>query len=90
MHFVPEVPENTALAELLGAIADRRIRRKVQKLLQFGEEAVRALGELDLALYLREDGEEQLQIVSDAVLSHFRRLMDYLAMVAPKAWPVSC
>ncbi len=85
MHFVPEVPENTALAELLGAIADRRIRRKVQKLLQFGEEAVRALGELDLALYLREDGEEQLQIVSDAVLSHFRRLMDYLAMVAPKA-----
>lgn len=82
---MPEVPENTALAELLGAIADRRIRRKVQKLLQFGEEAVRALGELDLALYLREDGEEQLQIVSDAVLSHFRRLMDYLAMVAPKA-----
>ncbi|MBV8758515.1 MAG: hypothetical protein JO257_14615 [Deltaproteobacteria bacterium] len=55
----------------------------MQKLLQHGEEAVRALGELDSALYLREDGEEQLQIVSDAVLSHFRRLMEYLAMVAP-------
>jgi hypothetical protein len=78
-----EAPENTALAGLLATIADRRIRRKVQKLLQLGEEAVRALGELDAALYLREDGEEQLQIVSDAVLSHFRRLMEYLGMVAP-------
>ncbi|MCC6995159.1 MAG: hypothetical protein IT370_11175 [Deltaproteobacteria bacterium] len=77
-----ESPENTALAELLEAIADRRIRRKVQKLLQIGEEAVRALGELDAALYVREDGEEQLQIVSDAVLSHLRRLLDYLRMVA--------
>ena len=38
-----ESPENAALAELLGAIADRRIRRKVQKLLQLGEEAVRAV-----------------------------------------------
>lgn len=83
--FVSEVPENAALAELLTAISDRRIRRKVQKLLQLGEEAVRALGELDAALYLREDGEEQLQIVADAVLSHFRRLLEYLGMVAPKA-----
>ncbi len=74
--------ENTALAELLGAISDRRIRRKVQKLLQLGEEAVRALGELDAALYVREGGEEQLQVVSDAVLSHFRRLLEYLGMVA--------
>jgi hypothetical protein len=57
----------------------------VQKLLQLGEEAVRALGELDAALYLRDDGEEQLQIVSDAVLSHFRRLLEYLGMVAPTA-----
>jgi len=80
---VSEAPENAALAGLLATISDRRIRRKVQKLLQFGEEAVRALGELDAALYLREDGEEQLQIVSDAVLSHFRRLLEYLAMVAP-------
>ncbi len=80
-----EAPENAALAGLLATIADRRIRRKVQKLLMFGEEAVRALGELDAALYLREDGEEQLQIVADAVLSHFRRLMEYLAMVAPSA-----
>lgn len=78
-----EAPENAALAELLATIADRKIRRKVQKLLQHGEEAVRALGEIDTALYVREDGEEQLQIVADAVLSHFRRLMDYLAMVAP-------
>lgn len=46
---------------------------------------MRALGELDAALYLREDGEEQLQIVSDAVLSHFRRLLEYLGMVAPRA-----
>ncbi|HEX5060999.1 MAG TPA: hypothetical protein VFV99_16645 [Kofleriaceae bacterium] len=46
---------------------------------------MRALGELDIALYLREDGEEQLQIVSDAVLSHFRRLLEYLGMVAPAA-----
>jgi hypothetical protein len=80
-----ELPENTALAGLLATIADRRIRRKVQKLLQLGEEAVRALGELDAALYLREDGEEQLQIVSDAVLSHFRRLLEYVGMVAPNA-----
>jgi hypothetical protein len=77
-----ETPENTALAELLAAIADRRIRRKVQKLLQLGEAAVRALGELDAALYLREGGEGQLSIVSDAVLSHFRRLVEYLGMVA--------
>ena len=80
-----EAPENAALAELLATVSDRRIRRKVQKLLQLGEEAVRALGELDAALYLREDGEEQLQIVSDAVLSHFRRLLEYLGMVAPNA-----
>ncbi|NVB82028.1 MAG: hypothetical protein HOV81_26845 [Kofleriaceae bacterium] len=80
-----EAPENTALAGLLATISDRRTRRKVQKLLQLGEEAVRALGELDAALYLREDGEEQLQIVSDAVLSHFRRLLEYLGMVAPSA-----
>jgi len=79
---VVETPENAALAELLGAISDRKIRRKVHKLLQFGEEAVRSLGELDSALYLREDGEEQLQIVSDAVLSHVRRLLEYLGMVA--------
>ena len=78
-----ETPENTALAGLLATIADRKIRRKVQKLLQLGEEAVRALGELDAALYLKEDGEEQLQIVSDAVLSHFRRLLEYVVMVAP-------
>lgn len=80
-----DAPENTALAGLLATISDRRIRRKVQKLLQFGEDAVRALGELDAALYLREDGEEQLQIVADAVLSHFRRLLEYLGMVAPTA-----
>lgn len=80
-----EQPETSALAELLGAISDRRIRRKVQKLLGFGEEAVRSLGELDSALYLRENGEEQLQIVSDAVLSHVRRLLEYLGMVASSA-----
>jgi hypothetical protein len=78
-----ETSENTALAGLLATITDRKIRRKVQKLLQFGEEAVRALGELDAALYLKADGEEQLQIVSDAVLSHFRRLLEYVVMVAP-------
>ena len=78
-----EAPENTALAGLLETITDRRIRRKVQKLLQLGEEAVRALGEIDVALYLREDGESQLQIVADAVLSHFRRLLEYVVMVAP-------
>lgn len=55
----------------------------MQKLLVFGAEAVYALGEIDVALYLREDGEEQLQIVADATLSHFRRLLEYLAMVAP-------
>jgi hypothetical protein len=77
-----ELPENTALAEILSAIADRRIRRKVQKLLQLGEEAVRALGELDAALYVREGGEAQIQIVSDAVLSHLRRLLEYLRVAA--------
>lgn len=77
-----ETSENAALAELLGAISDRRIRRKVHKLLQLGEEAVRSLGELDSALYLREDGEAQLQIVADAVLSHVRRLLEFLGMVA--------
>ncbi|MCA9676601.1 MAG: hypothetical protein H6708_08725 [Kofleriaceae bacterium] len=80
-----DTPENIASAELLRSIADRRIRRKVQKLLQLGEEAVRALGELDAALYIREDGEEQLQIVADAVLSHLRRLLEYLGMVASPA-----
>lgn len=80
-----ETSENVALAGLLATITDRRIRRKVQKLLQLGEEAVRALGEIDAALYLKEDGEEQLQIVADAVLSHFRRLLEYVAMVAPAA-----
>jgi hypothetical protein len=79
---VSDVAGNSALAELLGAIADRRIRRKVQKLLQLGEEAVRALGELDAALYVREHGEAQIQIVADAVLSHFRRLLEYLGAVA--------
>jgi hypothetical protein len=79
---VSETPENAALAELLGTISDRRIRRQVLKLLQYGEEAVRSLGELDSALYLREDGEEQLQIVSDAVMSHVRRLLEFLGMVA--------
>jgi hypothetical protein len=79
---VAETPENLALAQLLGAIADRRIRRKVRKLLQLGEEAVRSLGELDSALYLREDGEAQLQIVADAVLSHVRRLLEFLGIVA--------
>ena len=77
-----EAPENTAFAELLGAISDRRIRRKVQKILQLGEEAVRSLGELDSALYLRAGGEGQLQIIADAVLSHVRRLLEFLAMVA--------
>jgi hypothetical protein len=77
-----EPPENTALAEILSAIADRRIRRKVQKLLQLGEEAVRALGELDAALYVREGGEAQMQIVSDAVLSHLRRLLEFLRVAA--------
>ncbi len=77
--------ENAALAGLLATFSDRKIRRKVHKLLQFGEDAVRALGEIDIALYLRQDGEEQLQIVADAVLSHFRRLMEYIAMVAPAA-----
>ncbi len=81
----PATSENAALAGLLATITDRKIRRKVHKLLQFGEDAVRALGEIDIALYLREDGEEQLQIVADAVLSHFRRLMEYIAMVAPAA-----
>ena len=56
----------------------------MQKLLVFGAEAVVALGDLDAALYLKEKGEQQLQIVSDAVLSHFRRLLEFLGMVAPK------
>ncbi|MEO8554480.1 MAG: hypothetical protein ABI678_31105 [Kofleriaceae bacterium] len=75
--------ENAAVAGLLAAIGDRGIRRKVHKLLQFGEEAVRSLGELDAALYIKEDGEGQLQIVADAVLSHFRRLLEYVDMVVP-------
>src|SRR5438045_3114666 len=77
-----ESSENAALAEILSAIADRRIRRKVQKLLLLGEEAVRALGELDAALYVREGGEAQMQIVSDAVTSHLRRLLEYLRVAA--------
>ncbi|MEO8841997.1 MAG: hypothetical protein ABI591_30215 [Kofleriaceae bacterium] len=77
-----EAPENAPLAGLLATISDRRIRRKVQKLLQIGEEAVRALGELDTTL---QEDEEQLQIVADAVLSHFRRLLEYVVMVAPAA-----
>ncbi len=80
-----ESTENTALAELLGVIADRRIRRKVQKLLNLGEEAVRALGELDSALYAREGGEAQIKIVSDAVTSHLRRLLEYLRVAATEA-----
>ena len=43
---------------------------------------MRSLGELDSALYLREDGEAQLQIVADAVLSHVRRLLEFLGIVA--------
>jgi hypothetical protein len=54
----------------------------VQTLLQLGEEAVRALGELDAALYVREGGEGQMQLVSDAVLSHLRRLLEYLRVAA--------
>ncbi|MFI5291018.1 MAG: hypothetical protein ACHQ17_15265, partial [Polyangia bacterium] len=54
----------------------------MQKVLQLGEEAVRALGELDAALYVREGGEAQMQIVSDAVLSHLRRLLEYLRVAA--------
>ncbi len=76
-------PENAALAELLATITDRRIRRNVQKLLVFGAEAVQALGDIDAALYLKEEGEEQLQIVADAVLSHFRRLLEFIGMIAP-------
>jgi hypothetical protein len=78
-------PENAALAELLATITDRRIRRNVQKLLVFGAEAVQALGDIDAALYLKEEGEEQLQIVADAVLSHFRRLLEFIGMIAPAA-----
>lgn len=59
----------------------------MQKLLQLGEEAVRALGELDSALYVREGGEKQMQIVADAVLSHFRRLVEYLGGVATAGEP---
>ncbi len=75
--------ENAALADLLSTITDRRVRRKVHKLLQLGVEAVYALGEIDTALYLRDGGEDQLPIVADAVLSHLRRLLEYFAMVAP-------
>ena len=79
-----EAPENAAIVGLLATISDRRVRRKVQKLLQLGEDSVRALGELDTALAAGDDGEEHhLQIVADAVLSHFRRLLEFLAMVAP-------
>lgn len=77
-------PENAALAELLATITDRRIRRNVQKLLVFGAEAVQSLGDIDAALYLKEQGEEQLQIVADATLSHFRRLLEFIGMIAPK------
>lgn len=82
LRGLSETPENPALAELLGKIFDRRVRRKVQKLMRFGEEAVRSLGELDTALYQREGGEEQLQVVADAVMSHVRRLLEFLGMVA--------
>ncbi len=75
--------DNSALVELLAEIADRRIRRKVKKLVEFGSEAVRSLGELDSALYSRENGEDELQVISDAVLSHVRRLLAYLASIAP-------
>ncbi len=78
-----DASDNSALVELLAGIEDRRIRRKVKKLVEFGAEAVRSLGELDSALYSRENGEDQLQIISDAVLSHVRRLLSYLASVAP-------
>ena len=81
--FVPESSDNSALVELLAGISDRRIRRKVKKLVAFGSAAVRSLGELDSALYSRENGEDQLQIISDAVLSHVRRLLAYLASIAP-------
>lgn len=43
---------------------------------------MRSLGELDSALYRREGGEAQLQIVADAVMSHVRRLLEFLGMVA--------
>lgn len=81
--LVSEPSDNSALVELLAGISDRRIRRKVKKLVEFGSAAVRSLGELDSALYSRENGEDQLQIISDAVLSHVRRLLAYLASVAP-------
>jgi hypothetical protein len=76
-----EPSENAALVQLLTTITDRRTRRKVHKLLQHGEEAVRALGELDATLL--GDGEDHLQIVADAVLSHFRLLLQYISMVLP-------
>lgn len=79
-----EPSDNSALVELLAGIADRRIRRKVKKLVEYGAEAVRSLGDLDSALYSRENGEDQLQVISDAVLSHVRRLLAYLASIAPK------
>lgn len=77
-----DTSDNPALTELLGRISDRRVRRKVQKLLRFGEDAVRSLGELDTTLYQREGGEEQLQLVADAVMSHVRRLLEFLGMIA--------
>ena len=78
--------DNSALVELLAGIEDRKIRRKVKKLVEFGSEAVRSLGELDSAIYSRAHGEDQdqLKIISDAVLSHVRRLLAYLDSILPK------
>ena len=81
-HCVSESEQKPAIVELLEGISDRRIRRKVKKLLDFGAEAVRSLGELDDALYLKEGGEDQMQIVADAVMSHVRRLIEYLTSIA--------
>ncbi len=78
-----EPSDNSALVELLAGIADRRIRRKVRKLVEFGSAAVRSLSEQDSALYSRVNGEDSLQMISDAVLSHVRRLLAYLASVVP-------
>ncbi len=50
--------------------------------MRFGEDAVRSLGGLDTALYQGDGGEEQLQLVADAVMSHVRRLLEFLGMVA--------
>src|SRR5262249_47780818 len=41
----------------------------------------------DAALYVREGGEAQIQIVSDAVLSHLRRLLEYLRVAATETSP---